>query len=204
MQRRRFLALAGGLALAGAVRGDAPFAEIRPPLAVGTAGRIEVVELFWYECPHCYQLAPHLERWSSRLPADVLLQRVPVAFNDRWRIAAQLYYALESMGQAARLHRPLFEAIHRDGLRIVDARELAGWLAQQGVDPERVAAAQTSFTVAGRLARAQELVLAARVDSVPALLIHGRYTVSAGQAGSFRRFFEIADALIERARAAAR
>ena len=100
------------------------FTELNPPLPTDTKGRIEVVEFFWYECPHCYALEPYLEAWVKKLPKDVEFRRVPATFNDRWNISARVYYALEAMGLIDKLHRPLMDAIHKDRLRITDERQL--------------------------------------------------------------------------------
>lgn len=203
-RRRALLALACGVAAAAfipAPRAQPPFVELRPPLPVAP-GRIEVIEFFWYECPHCYELEPYVERWVPRLGADVEFKRVPAPLNERWRIAARVYYALESLGLVAQHHRPLFDAIHRDRLRITDERQLADWLARRGIEPAQFQAAARSFAVENRLARAADLARAARIDAVPSMLVHGRYVASAAAAGSVQRLLEIADALIERARTA--
>jgi thiol:disulfide interchange protein DsbA len=203
-RRRALLALAGGAAAAVFVstpRAQQPFIELRPPLPA-LPGRIEVVEFFWYECPHCYELEPHVERWVPRLAPDVEFRRVPAPLNERWRIAARVYYALESLGIVAQHHGALFDAIHRDRLRVTDERQLGDWLARRGVEPARFQAAARSFAVENRLARAADLARAARIDAVPSMLVHGRYVASASAAGSVQRLLVVADALIERARIA--
>jgi thiol:disulfide interchange protein DsbA len=105
-----------------------------PPLPTDAKGKIEVVEFFWYECPHCYALEPALEAWVKTLPSDVEFRRVPATFNDRWNISARVFYALEAMGLLDKLHRPLLDAIHKDRLRITDEAQLSAWLQGKGVD----------------------------------------------------------------------
>jgi protein dithiol oxidoreductase (disulfide-forming) len=177
---------------------QAPFLYIDPPIATDAAGKIEVVEFFWYECPHCFELEPLLEAWVPKLAKDVQFKRVPATFNDRWKISARVFYALESMGIEDKLHKPLMDAIHKDRLRITDERQLAEWLGKQKVDVAKFQAALKSFAVESRLKRAEELVLRSRIDGVPALMINGRYLVAAG--GSLQRMIDTANALIEQSR----
>jgi thiol:disulfide interchange protein DsbA len=198
---RALAALLAAAALAPAALAQpqqAPFLYVEPPIATDSPGKIEVVEFFWYECPHCYELDPLLERWVPKLAKDVQFRRVPATFNDRWRLSARVFYALESMGLEDKLHKPLMDAIHRDRMRITDDRQLAEWLGKQGVEVAKFQAALKSFAVESRLKRAEQLVRDSRIDGVPALMVQGRYLVTA-QGGS-QRMIDTADALIGKAR----
>jgi thiol:disulfide interchange protein DsbA len=176
----------------------APFLYVEPPIATDSAGKIEVVEFFWYECPHCYDLEPLLDRWIPKLGKDVQFKRVPATFNDRWRLSARVFYALEAMGLENKLHRPIMDAIHKDRMRITDKKQLADWLGKQGVDLAKFDAAMSSFAVESRLKRAEQMVRDTRLDGVPALLVNGRYLV-ASQGGP-QLMLDTADALIDRTR----
>ncbi len=155
--------------------------ELPTPIATDNKSRIEVVEFFWYGCPHCYTMEPLLEKWVKEQPKDVDFRRVPAAFNEQWAAAGRVYYALESLGQVERLHKPLFDAIHRDGLRITNPQALAQWLERNGVDPKKFADAEKSFAVESKMKRARTLLEQSRIDGVPALLVNGKYIVPAGQ-----------------------
>jgi thiol:disulfide interchange protein DsbA len=201
----RFLAAAtlaaAVLALApAAAQQQPPFIELSPPLPTDSKGKIEVVEFFWYECPHCYALEPLLETWVKKLPKDVEFRRIPATFNERWVISARVYYALEAMGLVDKLHRPLMDAIHKDRLRVTDERQLTEWLQSKGVDVAKFSATLKSFAVESRLKRAQSLVQGSRIDGVPALMVNGQYVVAAGAGGSEERMLAIADSLIDRSR----
>jgi thiol:disulfide interchange protein DsbA len=186
------------LAPAAFAQQQAPFLHVNPPIATDAAGKIEVVEFFWYECPHCFELEPLLESWVPKLAKDVQFRRVPATFNDRWKISARVFYALESMGLEDKLHKPLMDAIHKDRLRITDDRQRAEWLAKQKVDVAKFEAAMKSFAVESRLKRADQLVRDSRIDGVPALMINGRYLVTAG--GNLPRMLDTANALIDQSR----
>jgi len=203
---RRFLAAAtltaAVLASAPVAAQQQPFLELTPPLPTDSKGKIEVVEFFWYECPHCYALEPYLEAWVKRLPKDVEFRRIPATFNERWVLSARVYYALEAMGLVDKLHRPLMDAIHKDRLRVTDERQLSEWLQAKGVDVAKFSATLKSFAVESRLKRAQSLVQGSRIDGVPALMVNGQYVVAAGAGGSEERMLAIADSLIDRSRKA--
>jgi thiol:disulfide interchange protein DsbA len=154
--------------------------ELPTPIATDAKAKVEVVEFFWYGCPHCYTLEPMLEKWVKDLPKDVEFRRVPAAFNDQWAAAGRVYYSLEAMGLVDKLHKPLFDAIHRDGLRITNPQALTQWLERNGVDPKKFADAEKSFAVESKMKRARTLLEQARIDGVPALMINGKYIVPAG------------------------
>jgi thiol:disulfide interchange protein DsbA len=209
MIRRLYSALATGwlaLGLAAVATPGAlaqqPYTVLTPPIQTDApSGKIEVVEFFWYECPHCYELEPVLEKWIAKLPADVEFRRVPATFNERWNISARVFYTLEAMGLLGKLHKPLFDAIHRDRLRVTDERQLADWLQRQGVDMAKFQSTYKSFAVESKLKRTQQLVGASKIDGVPALLINGRYLIAAGGAvGTHERMVAIADSLIAESR----
>lgn len=159
------------------------YIELRPPQATDAAGKIEVLEFFWYRCPHCYALEPDLEAWLKQLPRDAQFKRLPGILNEDWAIDGRIFYTLESMGQVERLHRPLFDAIHQQGGARLQgdayAKWVADWLAKQGVDMKKYDATFHSFTVESRLRRAMQMSQAYRLDGVPSLAVQGRYVVMA-------------------------
>src|SRR5258708_9922913 len=155
--------------------------ELKPPQSVESSGKIEVLEFFWYRCPHCYALEPDLESWAKRLPRDVQFKRVPGILNDDWAVDARIFYTLEAIGELNRLHRPLFDTIHQQGgVRLhgdAFAKWVAEWLAKQKVDMAKYDAAFHSFTVESKLRRAAQVGRASPLDRAPTLAGHGRYLV---------------------------
>ncbi|HEX9184197.1 MAG TPA: thiol:disulfide interchange protein DsbA/DsbL [Burkholderiales bacterium] len=208
--RRRTLTLALALAPFGALaqarqqpaRG-VNYTELSPAQPVETQDKIEVIEFFWYGCPHCYTLEPLLERWIPKLPADVQFRRVPAVFNERWAADAAVFYAFEALGVLERLHRPYFDALHRDRLDSRNAAAMNEWLQKNGVDLKKYEAAVKSFGVQSKVRRATQISAAYRIDGTPALAVHGRYTVSAEQGGTQQGMLAIADYLIGVARKSA-
>ncbi|HZO00031.1 MAG TPA: thiol:disulfide interchange protein DsbA/DsbL [Burkholderiales bacterium] len=178
---RRTLIAAIGLAPLGAFAQHPPaFVELNPPQPVESGDKIEVLEFFWYGCIHCYNLEPKLDVWLKALPKDVEFRRVPAVFNDRWGLDASIFYTLEALGVLDKLHRPLFDAIHRDRLRTDKWPELSAWLEKQGVDPKKFETTVKSFGVQSKTRRAVRLTSAYKIDGTPAMAVHGRYTVPSG------------------------
>lgn len=204
--RRRTLVLALGLAPLGAFaqqRALSPgvdYTELKPGQPADAQGKIEVLEFFWYGCPHCYTLEPMLEKWIARLPADVQFRRVPAVLNEGWAREAAVYYSFEALGVLDKLHRPFFDAIHRERISTRDPAALAQWLAGKGVDAKKYDEALKSFGVQSKVRRARQLTAAYRIDGTPAMAVHGRYTVSAEQGRTQAGMLAIADNLIATAR----
>jgi len=164
--------------VAGAQRGG-QFMELNPPQPVESTNKIEVLEFFWYGCIHCYNLEPKIDTWLKTLPKDVEFRRVPAVFNDRWAHDAAIFYTFEAMGLLDKLHRPFFDAIHRDRLRSDNMQALNAWLEKQGVDPKKFEATVKSFGVQSKTKRAIRMTSGYQIDGTPAMAVHGRYTVGA-------------------------
>jgi thiol:disulfide interchange protein DsbA len=169
------------------------YIELKPPLPVDVSGKVEVLELFTYGCIHCYNLEPILENWLKKKPADVEFRRVPAVFNRQMQHDALIFYAFEALGVLGKLHKPFFDAIHRDRLRTTDRPALEEWLQKNGVDAKKFDDAMKSFGVQSKTKRAQQLTLDYKIDGTPSMAVHGRYTISAGD-GMFNTVdFLIAD-----------
>jgi thiol:disulfide interchange protein DsbA len=157
-----------------------PFVEIKPPMPTEAEGKVEVAELFWYGCIHCYNLEPALEVWTKKLPPDVQFRRIPAVFNERWAHDAAIFYTFESMGLLEKLHRPFFDAIHRDHLQSNNPAALSEWLTKNGVDAKKFNETLKSFGIQSKVRKAAQLTVASKIDGTPAILVQGRYQVAAG------------------------
>ncbi len=172
------------------------YVEITPAQPVeAPRGKVEVIEFFWYRCPHCAELEPALEAWAKGLPGDVLLRRQPAVLNDGWLPLTRAYYALEAVG-ALKLHAAVFTAIHRDRIDLNDPETFFDWAAARGVDRKRLAEAYHSFSVNAKAARAKQLTARYRITGVPAFVVNGKYQTSAYLTGGHRELFQVLDALI--------
>jgi thiol:disulfide interchange protein DsbA len=199
--RKLVLAFLAGMALPFVAAGQSfDYDRIDPPQPVESKGKIEVIEFFWYGCPHCYTLEPHIEAWLKKLPPDVEFRRVPAVFNQRWGHDAAIYYTLEAMGLVDKLHRPLFDAIHKGNLRTDNEAALTEWLQKHGVDPKKFMDTMKSFGVQSKTRRAVQQTLAYKIDGTPAMAVAGRYTVSAQQGRTQQGMLEAVDSLVAKAR----
>lgn len=199
---RRNLLLALGLAPLGALAqqralvAGVDYTELKPAQPVDAQGRIEVLEFFWYGCPHCYTLEPHIEAWLKKLPPDVEFRRVPAIFNQRWGHDASIYYTLEALNLVDKLHRPLFDAIHKANLRTDSEAALSEWLQKNGVDPKKFMDTLKSFGVQSKTRRAVQQTVAYKIDGTPAMAVAGRYTVSAQQGRTQQGILDAVDSLV--------
>jgi thiol:disulfide interchange protein DsbA len=175
---------------------------LQKPVPVSQPGKIEVVELFWYGCPHCYQLEPTLNAWVEKLPADVHFTRVPALFGRTWDIHGQLYITLDLMKVEQQVHKAVFDGIHKEGRALKDPEEMADFLAEQGVDRDAFLNTYNSFAVKGQMAKAKQLAKAYQITGVPVLIVNGKYRFDVRSAGGEQQLLQVADYLIDKERAA--
>jgi thiol:disulfide interchange protein DsbA len=180
--RRALVATFSLAPLAAFAQKHPDYYELNPPQPVETTDKIEVLEFFWYGCIHCYNLEPKLETWLKGLPKDVEFRRVPAVFNERWAHDASIFYAFEALGVLDKVHRPFFDAIHRDRLRTDNWQNLSAWLEKQGVDAKKFETTYKSFGVQSKTKRAVRLTSGYKIDGTPAMAVHGRYTVPSSDA----------------------
>jgi thiol:disulfide interchange protein DsbA len=214
MKRRVFsnqllgLGLGAGL-LPGVATAQAPagfvegkdYIRLSQPLPLPATGKIEVLEFFWYGCPHCNSFEPLLEAWAKKLPADVAFRRVPVAFREEPFVPHQkIFYALEAMGLVSTLHRKVFYAIHVERAKLDKLPDIAAFMAKNGVDGAKFSEAYNSFGVSTKATQARKLAEAYRIDGVPAMGIQGRFWTSGTIARSPERALTVVDALIAASR----
>ncbi|MDP2029931.1 MAG: thiol:disulfide interchange protein DsbA/DsbL [Thiobacillus sp.] len=177
------------------------YARVQNPQAVATGKKVEVLEFFWYRCPHCFQLEPAINTWLKTLPKDAQVRRVPAVFRDDWAPAAKTYYTLEQMGLLDRLHNKVFDAYHIENLNLNDPAVLGGWVEKQGVDRKKFEAIYNSFSTQSKTLKGSKLATAYAITGVPVFIIDGKYTTTMAMANSEARLFEILDQLINKARA---
>lgn len=196
-----------GLALAqgGPVEGR-HYLKLSRPLAVAP-GKIEVVEFFWYACPHCYAFEPVVEQWSKHLPADVEFRRVHVLFRENSRTHQRTFYALEALGREAEFRPAIFNAIHRERMALDTMDSMAAFLAKLGLDQAKFLAVYKSFSVEAKCKQAVKLSEAYGIDGVPSIGVAGRFLTSPSIAGqgapenaALQQGLVVTDYLIGRAR----
>jgi len=191
-----------GLALLAplAARADKPqlfqdYVPLSQPQPTSNGKRVEVIEFFWYGCPHCFHLEPALNQWLKKLPKDVAFRRVPALANPGWLPLAKAYYALAALNLLPKLNDKLFDAIHVTH-EVTGEASLFDWVARQGVSRRQFVEAYRSFTVQNEVLHAKEMTQAYGIDGVPTLVVDGKYATSPAMTGSYPRLFATLDYLI--------
>lgn len=197
IKRRDFTAAAGlaglnlplvALAQGGPVEGR-HYQKLQQPLPT-MPGKIEVVEFFWYGCPHCYVFEPALSVWTAQLPPDVAFRKCHVLFRPNMRVHQRTFFALEALGKEAELRGKIFDAIHRQNQRLDELDAMTAFVARQGVDAAKFKDTFGSFGVDNKCRQADKLAEAFRIEGVPSVGIAGRYLTSPAMAGAGQRIDE--------------
>ena len=175
--------------------------RFKNPVPVESGKKIEVLEFFSYGCPHCADLEPEMQGWVRTLPADVQFRRIPVLFQDRWVALAKVYYTLEAMGEERRLTPEVFIALHEKGSNLWQDKVFFDWAAQHGLDRKKVEDVYNSFAVAGKINRAKQLSQAYNVQSVPMIVVDGKFVTASDRVGTHANLPPVIDQLVAKARA---
>lgn len=168
--------LASGAALAADAQLGKDYTLMNPPQPTSTK-KIEVLEFFFYGCPHCYHLHPLLSAWKKTMPRDVELTYVPTVFRESWEPMAYTFYALESMGKMEQLHDALYRAWNEDNMVLVDEDKIADFVAKHGVDRAEFVAAYNSFAMKSMVTRAEQMIRSYGIDGTPTLVVDGKYKI---------------------------
>lgn len=178
------------------------YKRVAEPQRLVPGDDIEVLELFWYGCPHCYQLEPAIERWLENKPEGVSFRRLPAAASSRWIPHAKAYFAAEQLGELDKLHEPLFKALHEQRRKLFSDDELIAFAAEQGIDEEAFRNAYQSFPVDMKVRQSADLVRRYQLSGVPAIVVNGTYTSGITEAGGRDQLFELVDYLVAKEQAA--
>ena len=176
------------------------YQSVTPPQPTQTGDKIEVLELFWYGCPHCYALEPLLDNWLKKKPGDVEFRRIPAILGKTWIPHARAYFTAEKLGIVNQIHKPLFDAIHKDKEQIFDEKSLQEFFAKHGVEPEKFSKIYNSEEVEIKLRESLIMGQRYKVTGVPSIIVNGKYLTSASMTGSYESMFTTMDQLIEKER----
>jgi thiol:disulfide interchange protein DsbA len=172
--------------------------KILPPQLTSSGDKIEVLEFFWYGCPHCYSFEPYLKTWEKTKPANVELVRVPAIFRPEWEVQARAFYALSNMGKIDDLHGKIFTAINKDKQRLDKKELIADFVEKNGVDRQAFLAEYDSFAVDGMARKAKKKIKGYQIQGVPSVVVNGKYLTSGSMAGSYDNMIKITNYLISK------
>ena len=176
---------------------DSFYTRIKPALPTQSGDKIEVAEIFWYGCSHCYSFEPHIKTWLESKPDDVVFRQVPGVLNKQWIAHARAYYAAQKMNETAKLHTPLFNALHLERRNIFERKRLIDFADEVGIDEDEFAEHYDSNETEVKLKQAFLLARNARITGVPSLIVNGKYLISSSSAGSFEQMIATLDHLIK-------
>jgi thiol:disulfide interchange protein DsbA len=194
-----FLGLVASVQAGNYVEGK-HYASISQPTETGD--KIEVLEFFWYGCPHCFSFEPSVQKWLKTKPDNVEFVRLPAVFRPSWKVHARTYYALEMMGIIEETHTKIFSAMHNKRMKLDTLESMSGFLERQKVDKKKFLATYNSFTVETKLRKAIKKLKSYNIRGVPAVAVNGKYFITGEKAGSYKNMIEILDFLIKKETAA--
>jgi thiol:disulfide interchange protein DsbA len=169
---------------------------ITPAVKTTQPDKVVVTEIFWYGCPHCFRFEPYVEKWSAKLPEGVVFEQVPSSLNPRWTEHARAYYSFQLMGQLEQTHRAFFDAIHLKRERLNDIDAIAGFVAERGLDEKAFREYYSSFPVETQIRKNIQKEKRYGHNGVPAVIVNGKYLVSASSAGSNEGMIRVMNFLV--------
>ena len=174
------------------------YKRLGKPLTTEDPAKVEVLELFWYGCPHCYRLEPHLKSWLKKQPEKVNFVRVPAVFNPKWAFHAKMYYTAELLGVLDKMHKPFFDAIHVQRKRLSSEGEVLAMFKKFGVSDKDFSSTFNSFAVDSLVRKATDITRRAHISGVPTLVINGKFVTDGPMGNGHEGMLKIADYLIKR------
>lgn len=177
------------------------YVRLDAPVRTRDSAKIEVTEVFWYGCGHCFRFEPMLHQWQERLGDDVDFQQSPAMWNDTMELHARAFYTAKALNVLDQVHQPLFNALNLEHKRLASESELADFFAANGVERERFLKAYKSFGVISQVKQADARARSFKISGTPELVVDGRYRISTRMAGSQADMLKVADFLIEKVRA---
>ncbi|MBL6918328.1 MAG: thiol:disulfide interchange protein DsbA/DsbL [Arenicellales bacterium] len=179
---------------------DVNFFPLLVEQPVRTGDQIEVLEIFWYGCPHCYALEPYLKKWLKNKPEFVEFVQLPAVLNRSWAFDARVFYTFVALGLMDELHEAYFDAIHQDRRRMKNVEQVASWAQEQGIDPKLILDTFNSFGVDSMLANATQMSGRYEADGVPTIIIDGKYRTTVSLAGGHNEIIDLINYLAQRAK----
>jgi thiol:disulfide interchange protein DsbA len=192
------LALPLSVATAASFEEGIQYTKLSHPQPTVDADKIEVVELFWYGCPHCHKFQPYVEKWLKTKPDNVSYVRMPAILREDWSLHARAFYTAEILGALDRIHTPLFDAIHNDKRHLFTENKLMEFFQEHGVSNDDFRNTFHSFAVDSKVRRARQMTRRYQVRGTPAVVVNGKYLTGPGMANGFDNMIKVIDYLVDK------
>jgi len=193
-------AVMAGATYAGDFEEGKQYVALANPQPTSTPDKVEVVELFWYGCPHCNELEPFVTEWLAKQPEDVEFVRMPAILGGGWELLAKAYYTAELLGVVDKVHHALFDAIHKQRQKFRNEADVQALFSNQGVSAEDFRKTFNSFAVVVKTNNARQMTRRYAISGVPTLIVNGKYSTSGSLAGGSRNIMEVVTFLVDRER----
>lgn len=189
--------LLSGTALAESYKEKIHYEKVLPAQPTTTGDKVEVVEMFWYGCPHCNALEPFVNRWLKKIPKNAEFVRMPAIFRPEWELHARAYYTAEILGALDKTHEAMFDSIHNKKQKLSTEQEIMSLFVNHGVSEKDFKRVFRSFAVEAKLRRAKDMSQRYGIKGVPALIVNGKYRTSGHLAGGNAKVFKVVNHLVE-------
>ena len=177
-------------------RANKDYIIIKKPVATATGDKIEIKEIFWYDCPRCYTLISYIPLIKQSFNEQTEFVKQPVIFGDAWELHAWFFYVLEFLGETQRLHEEVFHAIHRDNINLTSKDQFIDWLEMNGIDKAKIKEATKAYSVAININKAKKQGPEYQIRSIPVFVINGKYLIGLQTAGSYEEMVKIMQYLV--------
>lgn len=167
---------------AGEVTEGVNYQLVQPAQPTRNSDKIEVIEMFWYGCPHCHRFQTHIDRWLKSKPANVDYIRMPVILRENWALHARAFFTAQALGVLEEVHKPFFEAIHNQKRRLNTEQKVMKFFAEHGVSDEDFRKAYSSFAVDSKVRRAHQFARKYGIQGTPSVVVNGKYRIDTGMA----------------------
>jgi thiol:disulfide interchange protein DsbA len=193
---RRFFSIALLAIAASTANAQQGYENLTNPVKTDNPEKIEVLEFFWYGCPHCYQFEPHIKEWLETKPENVEFKSVAAPLNPAWKVHSQAFYAAEILGVLDQFHEPMFDAIHKEKKSMRKPKDIAKLAESLGLDGDKFAKTMKSFAVDAKIRQSMQKAQEVGISAVPTVIINGKYRTSGSVAGSYPNLIKVLNQLI--------
>lgn len=172
------------------------YEPLSAPQKTANPDKVEVIEFFWYGCPHCFQFEPHIGKWHKNIPDNVDFVRMAPPLNPQWKVHSQAFYAAEVLGVLEQFHEPMFNAIHKDKKAMRKPKDIAKLAESLDIDPKKFTDTMKSFAVDAKIRQSMQKAKDMAISAVPTVIINGKYKTSATLAGSYPELITVLNSLV--------
>lgn len=194
LHRLLFAGMLAGSAIAA--HAQTGYEVLESPQLTENADKVEVVEFFWYGCPHCFRFEPFVKEWKKNKPDNVEFINAAPPLNPAWKVHSQAFYAAQVLGVQEQFHEPMFNAIHVDKKPMRKPKDIAKLADSLGLDGDKFLKTMKSFNVDAKIRQSMQMAVNAGISSVPTVIINGKYRTSGSIAGSYENLIKVLNDLV--------